>query len=508
MSRQLTVGRLLTVAAHTVPKQKAACCEDQVLTYETLNQRALHLAGWLQGQGISHDDKVAFLMKNSLEYYEIFFGVALSGGVGVPLNFRLSPNEIVYNVTNSDSQILVIDEEFVDMVASIRHQLPLVREIVVITDKEISAGWKYSAIFETPFAYKEVFINDNDDCMIMYTSGTTGRPKGAILSHKNLVANTQNITSVSTLTGESRQIIVAPLFHIAAIGTSLGSFLVKGTVFVQRQFDPVTILETMQKEKITQIFLVPAMWRAILSVPNIGSYDLSSMESCALGADKAPASLKEAILKTFTNAKLAESFGQTEMSPVTTHLKGDDAIRKSSSVGKPIMNVEVRIVDEQMNDVPIGEVGEIVYRGPTMMKGYYKLPEATEEAFRGGWFHSGDLVMMDDEGFVYVMDRKKDMIISGGENIYPAEIEAVLSGHEGIMEVAVVGVPDEKWGESVKAYVVLKPSYTLTDQDVIKYCREHLASYKRPKIVEFIDILPRNASGKILKHTLRETIQK
>ena len=209
-------------------------------------------------------------------------------------------------------------------------------------------------------------------------------------------------------------------------------------------------------------------------------------------------------MKYFSNAKFYDVFGQTEMSPATLMLKPADSIRKAASVGKPILNVEVRIVDDNMQDVPIGEIGEIVYRGPTLMKEYYKKPEETKEAFKGGWFHSGDLVSMDEEGFIYVRDRKKDMIISAGENIYPAEVEAVLYKHTGIFEAAVVGIPDEQWGESVKAYIVLKEGYTLTQQEVINHCATLLASYKKPKYVEFIDQLPRNASGKILKRLLKQ----
>ena len=228
------------------------------------------------------------------------------------------------------------------------------------------------------------------------------------------------------------------------------------------------------------------------------------MTRCSAGSAPCSIALKEKIARYFPNGELRDPFGQTEMSPVATCLNPEDSIRKNTSVGKPVVNVEVRVVDEQMNDVPLGEIGEIVYRGPTLMKEYYKNPEATEEAFRGGWFHSGDLVRMDDEGFIYVVDRKKDMIISGGENIYPAEIEQVLMKHPDIKECAVIGVADEKWGESVKAVIVKREGAELNEEDIIRFCQNQLASYKKPRQVQFLDALPRNAAGKILKKALRQ----
>jgi acyl-CoA synthetase (AMP-forming)/AMP-acid ligase II len=228
------------------------------------------------------------------------------------------------------------------------------------------------------------------------------------------------------------------------------------------------------------------------------------MIRCTTGGAICPLELKKRILDVFPNAEIFESFGQTEMSPSTTSLLPEDALRKIASVGKPVMTLRVRVVDDEMNDVPIGEVGEIIYQGPTMLKEYYKQPEATQEAMRGGWFHSGDLVRMDEEGFVYIVDRKKDMIISGGENIYPAEIEEVLYTHPDILEAAVIGVPDPEWGESVKACVVLKQGRLLTQEQVIDYIRNSLASYKKPRFVEFLEALPRNAAGKVVKTTLRE----
>ena len=504
VARQLMVGSLLRSVAYHEPERIAVKMGEKVYTYAQLEKTALQIAGWLQSKDVKQDSKVGFIFKNSLEFVEVFWGITLSGGVGVPINFRLASDEFIYVINDSDSEILFIEEDYIDVIETIRPQLPKVKEIVIVSERKVANTTNYKDIFTVNNTFNEVEQTDNDACMIMYTSGTTGKPKGAVMTHKNLVMNAQNLVRELQLQPYTRQIITAPLFHIAAMGSLLYCFLSKATVFIHRDFHPIAILECIEKEKINCIFLVPAMWNFVTSVPNIENYDLSSMEVCVAGAEICPVQLKEKVMKYFSNAKFYDVFGQTEMSPATLMLKPADSIRKAASVGKPILNVEVRIVDENMQDVPIGEIGEIVYRGPTLMKEYYKKTEETKEAFKGGWFHSGDLVSMDEEGFIYVRDRKKDMIISAGENIYPAEVEGVLYKHAGIFEVAVVGVPDEQWGESVKAYIVLKEGYTLTDQEVIDHCAPLLASYKKPKYVEFIDQLPRNASGKILKRLLKQ----
>ena len=504
VARQLMVGSLLRSAAYHEPEKTAVKMGEKVYTYAELEQTALQIAGWLQSKDVKQDSKVGFIFKNSLEFVEIFWGITLSGGVGVPVNFRLASDEFIYVINDSDCEILFIEEDYIDLIETIRPQLPKVKEIIIASNRNVADTINYKDIFKANSTFNEVEQTDDDACMIMYTSGTTGKPKGAVMTHKNLVMNAQNLVRELQLEPYSRHIITAPLFHIAAMGSLLYCFLSKAAVFIHRDFHPIAILECIEKERINCIFLVPAMWNFVTSVPNIENYDLSSMEVCVAGAETCPVQLKEKVMKYFSNAKFYDVFGQTEMSPATLMLKPADSIRKAASVGKPILNVEVRIVDENMQDVQVGEIGEIVYRGPTLMKEYYKKPEETKEAFKGGWFHSGDLVSMDEEGFIYVRDRKKDMIISAGENIYPAEVEGVLYKHAGIFEAAVVGVPDEQWGESVKAYIVLKEGYTLSQKEVIDHCATLLASYKKPKYVEFIDQLPRNASGKILKRLLKQ----
>ncbi|WP_216831150.1 class I adenylate-forming enzyme family protein [Alkalihalobacterium elongatum] len=503
-SRQQLVGGLLKKAAHQTPSKEAFIYEDTRITYQVLYDRATKAGHWLRSKGLEQDDKVGFILKNGLPFVEIFFATTLSGAVGVPINFRLKQNEIEYILQNSECKFLFIDKEYVEVIEDIQEKLVDLQAVIVIDETELPLGMiSYDEIFTCEEEFPPVDINENDGCMIVYTSGTTGRPKGAVLTHKNLYQNGMNMIWEFKLDTSFKFLLVPPLFHVGSMSFLIHTCLVKGTSVIHRDFHPEAVLEAIEKEQINSLFLVPAMWNFLLQVPNINDYQLSSLRKCMTAAAICPLELKKSMMHHFPHASIYDVFGQTEMSPCTTCLHPEDSLRKTTSVGKPVINVEVRVVDDQMNDVPIGEIGEIVYRGPTLMKEYYKNREATEEAFAGGWFHSGDLVRMDDEGFIYVVDRKKDMIISGGENIYPAEIEEVLYTHPKILEVAVIGVPDKDWGENVKAVIVTKRNETMTEQEVIDFCSKYLASYKKPKSVEFMLELPRNAAGKVLKTALR-----
>ncbi|MCR1832960.1 long-chain fatty acid--CoA ligase [Oceanobacillus caeni] len=506
LSNQLLVGEMLKRATHKTPRAEAYVYEEEQVTFEEIDVRASKLAAWFQGKGIKKEEKIGFMLKNSMAFPEVAFGAALSGGVGVPINFRLGSSEVEYIVNNSDAKILIIDNEYIELIQYIRGNLKKVETIVVVGTNQVPDDFmSYESIFESEFSYKPIEnLIDDDPCYIVYTSGTTGRPKGAVLTHKNITVNTMNLIYDTKSNLGDTQLISVPQFHIAGLLLTMLTCLTSGKTVIHRDFNPVNVLSTVEKEEINILFLVPAMWNFLLQVSNINEYDLSSVKVTSTGAAITPLEVKKRMLKTFPNAILIDNFGQSETTATTTSNSGEDALRKTDSVGKPYLNVEIRIVDESMNDVLIGEVGEIVYRGPTVMKEYYKNPEATEEAFKGGWFHSGDLVKMDEEGFIYVVDRKKNMIISGGENIYPAEIEEILYQMPEILECAVIGIPDKDWGESVKAIVVTKPNHTLTAEQVIDYCKQHLASYKKPKMVKFIDELPRNASGKVLKYVLQK----
>jgi len=505
LSRQLVLGEVLARWARKNPDREALVFKDKRYTYSQFNERVNRLAHGLTGLGIEKGDKVAVLFMNCTEIAECYFALAKLGAVTVPLNFRLAGRELQYQIDQSDSKAFIFGEMFQELVSSIRPQLPKVKLYICVSEKGIEGTIDYEKLVqEGSTAEPLVPVEDDDPAFIMYTAGTTGRPKGAVLTHKNqiMLAANSSIERGAGLIG--KQLLVFPLFHQAATGfVIIGVFLGATTVILDVP-TPENIMAAIQEEKIQSVGLVPALWNWIVNHPNFKDYDLSSLEQGTTGAAPMPLELKRKIVELLPNMRLSEAFGMTETTASGTIAGHEDFLAKQGTVGKITINIEARVVDDNDSDVTIGEVGEIVYRGPAVMKEYYKMPEATAEAFKGSWFHSGDLVRQDEDGFIYVVDRKKDMIISGGENIYPAEIEEVLYTHPKVLEAAVIGVPDPDWGESVKAIVVPKQGETLTDEEVIEHCKKNLASYKKPKSVEFIDALPRNPTGKVLKFVLRE----
>jgi len=504
LSKQLVLGEILARWARKSPDKEALVFKDKRLTYRQFNERVNRLAHGLLKLGIGRGDKIAVIFMNCLEIVECYFALAKIGVVAVPLNFRFTKNEHQYQIDNSDARAVIYGSMFRDIIDSIRIRLPKVEHYICVSKGGIEGAIDYEALIrESSPGEPLIMVEDDDPAFIMYTSGTTGSPKGAVLTHKNQISLAINFClSVREFT--AKQLIVFPLFHQAATAwTIIGVFNGESSVILDDP-TPEKIMAAIQSEKIECVGLVPALWNWIVNHPQFKEYDLSSLRAGGTGAAPIPVEVKKRIFELLPNLKLVEAFGQTETSATGTLAFHEDFLRKSGTVGKPRINVEARIVDPDGNDVPIGQKGEIVYRGPSVMKEYYKNPSATAEAFRGGWFHSGDMVRQDDEGYIYVVDRLKDMIISGGENIYPAEIENVLYNHPKILEAAVIGIPDPDWGESVKAYIVLKAGQAMTEAEVIDFCREQLASYKKPRVVQFIDALPRNASGKVLKTTLRE----
>ncbi|OLS36192.1 long-chain-fatty-acid--CoA ligase [Bacillus sp. MRMR6] len=505
-SRQLIVDQMLIRSSRRFPNKVALVDNKKRVTYKELQNRVENLAGWLQSKGIEKGDKVALLLFNKIEYAECLFAIAKIGAVAVTINFRLQPNEIEYILNNSDSKILVVDSELVPTITPIRKRLSFLKDIVVVNENNIqdTSYYSYRHIFSSAPLPTLVHQEDDDDFLIVYTSGTTGKPKGAVLTHKNVYLNAMNYSLEFGLTKDEVQLITTPMFHIGGISALSMVILMGGRSVFHDKFEPDRVLQAYETEKISYSFMVPSMWNMLLEHPKFSQFDVSSLRVLCTAAASTPLELKKRLMKSFPNAGVFDTYGQTETSPGTTTLKPTDSLYKSGSVGLSFTNVEIRVVDDEMKDVPPGQVGEIIFRGPTVMKGYYKNTNATEEAFRGGWLHSGDLVVVDDDGYISVVDRKKDMLISGGENIYPKEIEEILYTHPAILEAAVVGVPDEKWGETVKAYIVLRNGRTLTESEVIDYCTGKIASYKKPRHVEFVDELPRNAAGKILKTELRK----
>jgi len=503
------LGEVLARWARKTPDREALVFNDKRYTYSQFNERVNRLANGLMGLGIEKGDKVAVLFMNCMEIMECYFALAKIGSVVVPNNFRLTGRELSYQIDQSDSKALIFGEMFQEVVNSIRPQLPKVKLYICVSEGGVEGTIDYEKVVQEGSPEEPLVpVEDDDPAFIMYTAGTTGRPKGAVLTHKNQLMLAVN-TSIEGGVGQpGKQLLVFPIFHQAATGALIIGVFLGATAVILDIPTLENIMTAIQEEKIQAVGLVPALWNWIVNHPNFKDYDLSSLEQGATGAAPMPLELKRKIVAALPNMRLSEAFGMTETSASAVSAKHEDILTKQGTVGRPMINVEARVVDDDDNDVPIGEVGEIVYRGPTVMKEYYNDPEATAEAFRGGWFHSGDLVRQDEDGYIYVVDRKKDMIISGGENIYPAEIEEVLYTHPKILEATVIGVPDPDWGESVKAIVVPKQGETLTEEDIIDYCKKNLASYKKPKSVDFVDVLPRNPQGKVLKFVLREKYKK
>jgi fatty-acyl-CoA synthase len=477
------------------------------ITWAELRRRVVALAGALSRREVGFGDRVMILMLNRTEFVESVLAANMIGAIAVPVNFRLTPTEIAFLVEDCEARVMISEPVLAAVATGVRTIVPVLNMIVVAgsaSDPADESLLGYEELVNEPGDPPEpVDIPNDSPALIMYTSGTTGRPKGAVLTHANLTG--QTMTGLYTHGAGANDVgfIGVPFFHIAGIGNMLTGMLlgIPTVIHPLGAFDPGQLLDVLAAEKVTGVFLVPAQWQAVCAAQQTNPREMS-LRVMSWGAAPASETLLRQMSETFPGTQILAAFGQTEMSPVTCMLLGEDAIRKRGSVGKVIPTVTARVVDENMNDVPVGEVGEIVYRAPTLMSGYWNNPEATAEAFAGGWFHSGDLVRMDEEGYIWVVDRKKDMIISGGENIYCAELENVLAGHPGIVEVAVIGRPHDKWGEVPIAVAALAQS-DLRLEDLDEFLTERLARYKHPKGLEIVDALPRNPAGKVLKTELR-----
>ena len=498
-SRRLAIPELLAASARRVPDATALVFERERVSFAELDRRANRVAGALRARGVGPGDQVAMLMYNRIEFVEAFLGIQRLGACAVPVNFRLAAAEVAYVVADSRAVGMLVDGALADAA-------PASDGFRLVLDGA-GGGEPYeqalAAASEQP---PDLVVDDEALAFLMYTSGTTGRPKGAMLSHQNLVVNTMNWIYEVGARADDVWLSGLPLFHIGGLNGLL-PFLALGTTSViepSTGFDPERSLRRLAANDVSICFFVPTQWQEICERAGEAGLDARRLQVAMWGASPAPLPTLELMSATFPEVKIVSAFGQTEMSSNTAFLKGEDSVRKMGSVGRPTINVEARIVDEDGADVARGEVGEIVYRGPTVMQGYFGREEATAEAFAGGWFHSGDLVREDEEGFLYVVDRLKDMLISGGENVYPAEVERTLVAHAAVAEVAVIGVPHERWVETPLAVVVLAPGAEAGEAELIDHCRARLAGYKKPSRVVFVEELPRNASGKVLKRELRE----
>lgn len=509
----MNVGLLFTKTARAFPERLAIAYGDYELTYQETNERINQLANALIGLGIKKGSNVAILLHNCPEFIETLFACFKAGIGPVPINFRLHPKECSFIIDNSEAIAVVLGDDFRDSLYVLKDEMPRVKYFICVIDP-LEGMLQYETLLkEQSEKFVDVEVERDDLAWLFYTSGTTGEPKGAMLTHHNLMTMTMNFFADMTPLGPEDVILhAAPLSH----GSGLYSLpnVAKGAANVilkSKAFNPKTVFETIQRRKVTNMFMAPAMVKRLIISPEIDKYDLSSLECIHYGG--APIyveDLKASVKK--LGQVLVQLFGQAESPMTVSYLRKEEHLlegteeqmKRLTSAGIPRTDVEVKIFDENDKELPPGKMGEIVVRGEVVMKGYWRNPKATAETLRGGWLHTGDLGIMDEKGYVYILDRAKDMIISGGENIYSREIEDVILKHPAVHEVAVIGVPDEIWGEAVKAIVALKEGHRVTEEEIINFCKEYLASYKKPKSVEFVASIPKNPYGKVFKRELRE----
>lgn len=490
-SRRLVLPELTGRACRTHPHRSALVFGEVTRTHMELHDRAARLASVLAAGGVGPGDRVALLLHNRIEFVETLLACHRLAAVAVPINFRLAPDEVEYVLADSAAAALICDSR-----PPGGSGLPMVLEV----------GPGYDDATAHAPRHDGAPVLEDDPALMCYTSGTTGRPKGAVLTHRNLVASTLSWIHEMRAGHDDVWVSGQPLFHIGGMN-GLFPFLVLGATVIitpTTAFDPDATLRLIEAHGATMCIFVPTQWAAICASDVVTQIE-SNLRVAMWGASSAPRRTLEVMERTFPRAAIVSAYGQTETSGATTLLKGPDSTRKMGSVGKPMLGVELRVVDDDMREVPVGGIGEIVYRGPNVMVGYHEQPEATRAAFAGDWFHSGDLARLDEEGYLWIVDRKKDMIVSGGENVYPAEVERVLLDHPGVAEAAVIGVPHPRWVESPVAFVVPADGGETAEAELIAHCRRHLAAFKKPSAVIVVQQLPRNAGGKVLKRQLRET---
>jgi acyl-CoA synthetase (AMP-forming)/AMP-acid ligase II len=506
----MLISDIVRYKARHQADRTALIFEDQSWTYAQLDDRVAALSRGLLTLA-SPGDRVAILSENLPEYVECYYGVPRAGMCLTFINYRLHPREIAWLVDHSEASVFITEPKYLPTVAEIRDQTPSVRHVVVIGEGA-EADVSYESVLEA--GRRSTAEPDNVDeksiAWLLYTSGTTGVPKGAMLSHRNLIASVLNSAAVQGLDREAVTLFPWPLYHVAGFSIPVGH-LGGGTIVLMRAYDPIAYLQHIDRYRATEISGAPTMLNMLLQQPEIDDFDLGSVKKIGYGAAPMPAELLRKAMKRFEGADFQTVFGMTELAGNITYLTPDDhrhALAEQpemlTSNGQAMPLATARVVDDEDKEVPPGEVGELVVQGDQVTEGYWRNPEATETAFQGGWFHSGDLARIDEAGYLYIVDRKKDMIITGGENVFPREVEEVLYEHPAISELAVIGVPEETWGESIVAVVCPREGVSLTPEELIEFCKERLASYKKPRYVTFVDEIPRNPSGKVLKRELRD----
>lgn len=513
MSQLLNVGEILTTNAILFPEKIGAKDLTRSITFKLWNERSCRLANALMGLGLKKGDRFGILAYNCVEWMEIYAAAAKSGLVAVPVNFRLAGPEIRYIIENSEARAFIVAREFVEMVDAVRKDLSVPPEnYIYLGDEKTPSNYRGFEDIISGATSKEpdLDVSPEDTWTFMYTSGTTGKPKGAIRSHQSYVI-TYILNGLELgFTRNDTGLLVMPMCHVNSIFYSFVFTYCRATACVYNMvgFDPEHLLKTLDEQKITFTSLVPTHYIMMLGLPDElkNQYDVTSVRKLLISSAPARKETKLAIMEYFKNSELYEAYGSTEAGLVTL-LRPEEQFTKLGSIGKEIVGTgRIKLLDEDGNEVPEGEVGELYSRTPTAFSGFWKMPEQSTEAFRGPYCSAGDMARRDEDGYYHLVDRKSNMIITGGENVYPSEVENVVGSHPKVKDVAVIGIPHEKWGEAVKTIVVLNEGQEATEEEILQYCRGKIAGYKRPKSVDFIkeDEMPRTATGKILHRVLRE----
>jgi fatty-acyl-CoA synthase len=515
--RRKNIGDITKRTAAKYPDRIALVYQDKKITFKELNENCCRMAHVFEGLGVKKGDRITFMTHNCLQYIYSWLGACKIGAIINPLNFMLKPHEVEYIVNNAESRLFFAEDVLVPTVLETAPSLSSVEKFGIIhisaPDTQVPEGWlDIDDLFESASDTSEPLVETDDDdmCSLMYTSGTESLPKGVMNTHKNFFNTLMSGVADLNLRGDDVALLSIPLYHVAGKYLLLEFINLGCKLVLEYAPNPIEILELTQDEKVTAWVYPPTLYQILPSMPDFDSYDLSSLRKFVSFGAVMPVAVLEQWKGLFPEAIWMNYYGQTESSPLGSTLGPEDFERKLDSIGRPHTSVEIKIFDDEDNEVPTGEVGEIVMRSPSVMKGYYKMEEKTAETLRSGWLHTGDLGRFDEDGFLYFVDRKKDMIKSGGENVASKEVEEAVIRHEKVMQVAVIGLPDEYWIEAVSAVVVPYPGVEVTEEEIIAFCKENLAGYKVPKrvIVMAMEDLPVLPSGKILKRELRQQLSK
>jgi long-chain acyl-CoA synthetase len=500
----MLIYEILQATAERLPDKPALVCDEEILTYRALQQQVLSLAYNIQKMGIRKGDRLGLLFPNCNEMAVAYFACAALGAVAVPLNNRLTARDLTYILGDSGARMVVVGYQFFDIFQTIREGLRSLKDVIYAGPERKPGAIHFGDLLGAPEPPQTPDLAPDDPAVIMYTSGTTGLPKGAVMTQRNVFTNARNCGAALNYRENDTTLIAVPLFHVTGLNSQLVAFVyVGGTCVLLKAYKTAEMIRAIERHRITVLFNVPTMYVLMLINEALPDTDISSVRMAAYGG--APMDRETIVaLKERLGLDLFNAYGLTESSSLTTVLPACDAVRKAPSVGLPVSGVRVKTIGADGAETPPGEAGELLIKGPNIVQGYFNKPEATQKSIVDGWLHTGDVARIDDEGYVFIVDRLKDMIVRGGENIYSIEVESVLNSHPQVLESAVVPEPHPIFGEVVRAFVVLRPETRATPEEIIEFCKRNMADYKVPAGVVFLEELPRNPGGKVVKNRLRE----